>query len=140
MKIKGTATITTLCCTFEATSCEECKNCFESNTCVENGDWMIHVCICHRRKEAALGLGKEGMREREEKRRKELQSSIAAAKAAMEEALPDESVPIAGSHWSEKSLSDMKERDWRIFKEDFDIHVKGGKVNNNMIINPTRPL
>ncbi len=92
--------------------------------------------MCIRRQEATLGLDKEGMKEREEKRRKELQSSIAAAKAAMEEALPDESVPKAGSHWSEKSLSEMKERDWRIFKEDFDIHVKGGKVNDNPNPNP----
>ncbi len=92
-------------------------------------DWMIYIYhLCVRRQEAVLGLGKEGMREREEKRRKELQNSIAAAKAAMEGALPDESIPKAGSHWSEKSLLEMKERDWRIFKEDFDIHVKGGKV------------
>ena len=30
-------------------------------------------------------------------------------------------------HWSEKSLTEMKERDWRIFREDFDIRVSGGK-------------
>ncbi len=71
------------------------------------------------------------MKEREERRQQELQSSIAAAKAAMEETLPDESIQKAGSHWSEKPLSEMKERDWRIFKEDFDIHVKGGKVNDH---------
>ena len=28
-------------------------------------------------------------------------------------------------HWSEKPLSEMKERDWRIFKEDFNITTKG---------------
>ena len=33
-----------------------------------------------------------------------------------------------GKHWSEKSLSEMTERDWRIFKEDFEIVTKGGKV------------
>lgn len=31
-------------------------------------------------------------------------------------------------HWSEKSLSEMKERDWRIFREDFQISSKGGKI------------
>ncbi|ORZ36282.1 P-loop containing nucleoside triphosphate hydrolase protein [Catenaria anguillulae PL171] len=31
-------------------------------------------------------------------------------------------------HWSEKSLKEMKERDWRIFKEDFDIATKGGNI------------
>eukprot|EP00242_Pyramimonas_sp_CCMP2087_P002236 CAMPEP_0198230128 /NCGR_PEP_ID=MMETSP1445-20131203/114493_1 /TAXON_ID=36898 /ORGANISM="Pyramimonas sp., Strain CCMP2087" /LENGTH=776 /DNA_ID=CAMNT_0043910635 /DNA_START=98 /DNA_END=2431 /DNA_ORIENTATION=+ len=31
-------------------------------------------------------------------------------------------------HWSEKKLEDMAERDWRIFKEDFNISLKGGKL------------
>lgn len=33
-----------------------------------------------------------------------------------------------GLHWSEKPLKDMTDRDWRIFREDFDIRVRGGKV------------
>ncbi|KAJ1548559.1 mRNA splicing protein prp28, partial [Cladochytrium tenue] len=33
-------------------------------------------------------------------------------------------------HWSEKPLSEMKDRDWRIFKEDFNISTKGGIVPN----------
>ena len=33
-------------------------------------------------------------------------------------------------HWSEKPLSEMKERDWRIFKEDFNISTKGGNMPN----------
>lgn len=28
-------------------------------------------------------------------------------------------------HWSEKPLSEMKERDWRIFREDFSISARG---------------
>lgn len=32
-----------------------------------------------------------------------------------------------GRHWSEKKLSEMSERDWRIFREDFDIRVQGGR-------------
>ena len=28
-------------------------------------------------------------------------------------------------HWSEKELDEMTERDWRIFKEDFNISTKG---------------
>lgn len=31
-------------------------------------------------------------------------------------------------HWSKKPLSEMKERDWRIFKEDFNILTRGGNV------------
>jgi ATP-dependent RNA helicase DDX23/PRP28 len=33
-------------------------------------------------------------------------------------------------HWSEKRLDQMRERDWRIFKEDFNISTKGGSVPN----------
>ncbi|RKP40186.1 P-loop containing nucleoside triphosphate hydrolase protein [Dimargaris cristalligena] len=32
--------------------------------------------------------------------------------------------------WSEKELSEMQERDWRIFKEDFNISTKGGRIPN----------
>ena len=36
---------------------------------------------------------------------------------------------IANSkHWSEKELEDMTERDWRIFKEDFNITTRGGSI------------
>ena len=31
-------------------------------------------------------------------------------------------------HWSEKPQDEMTERDWRIFKEDYNISVKGGRV------------
>ncbi|KAI1323343.1 Pre-mRNA-splicing ATP-dependent RNA helicase prp-28 [Xylariaceae sp. FL0255] len=37
-----------------------------------------------------------------------------------------------GKHWSLKKLEDMKERDWRIFKEDFGISIKGGLTPNPM--------
>lgn len=35
-------------------------------------------------------------------------------------------------HWSEKKLEHMRERDWRIFKEDFGINTKGGGIPNPM--------
>ncbi|GIZ49758.1 hypothetical protein CKM354_001278500 [Cercospora kikuchii] len=35
-------------------------------------------------------------------------------------------------HWSEKKLEHMRERDWRIFKEDFNISTKGGSIPNPM--------
>ncbi|KAB8337138.1 hypothetical protein FH972_021442 [Carpinus fangiana] len=35
-------------------------------------------------------------------------------------------------HWSEKKLDQMRERDWRIFKEDFNIATKGGNIPNPM--------
>ncbi|KZT60424.1 pre-mRNA-splicing ATP-dependent RNA helicase PRP28 [Calocera cornea HHB12733] len=31
-------------------------------------------------------------------------------------------------HWTEKALSEMKERDWRIFREDFSISARGGHI------------
>lgn len=31
-------------------------------------------------------------------------------------------------HWTKKDLKDMTERDWRIFREDYEIAVKGGRV------------
>jgi len=31
-------------------------------------------------------------------------------------------------HWSEKTLDEMAERDWRIFKEDYNISTKGGNI------------
>ena len=35
-------------------------------------------------------------------------------------------------HWSEKKLDHMRERDWRIFKEDYNISTKGGSIPNPM--------
>ena len=31
-------------------------------------------------------------------------------------------------HWTEKSLEDMTDRDWRIFREDYNISTKGGHI------------
>lgn len=33
-------------------------------------------------------------------------------------------------HWTEKDLDEMTERDWRIFREDYNITIKGGKIPN----------
>ncbi|ODM91926.1 putative ATP-dependent RNA helicase DDX23 [Orchesella cincta] len=33
-------------------------------------------------------------------------------------------------HWSEKSFEEMNERDWRIFREDYNITIKGGRIPN----------
>ena len=35
-------------------------------------------------------------------------------------------------HWSKKRLDQMRERDWRIFKEDYNISTKGGSLPNPM--------
>ncbi|KAH8321233.1 probable ATP-dependent RNA helicase DDX23 [Drosophila kikkawai] len=33
-------------------------------------------------------------------------------------------------HWSEKDNDEMTERDWRIFREDYNITIKGGRIPN----------
>ncbi|KAA0186103.1 hypothetical protein HAZT_HAZT010406 [Hyalella azteca] len=33
-------------------------------------------------------------------------------------------------HWSEKAVEQMTERDWRIFREDYNISIKGGRIPN----------
>ena len=35
-------------------------------------------------------------------------------------------------HWSEKPLDEMEERDWRIFKEDFEINTRGHRIPHPM--------
>ncbi|KAG2535853.1 DEAD-box ATP-dependent RNA helicase 21 [Panicum virgatum] len=35
-------------------------------------------------------------------------------------------------HWSEKALEEMNERDWRIFREDFNISYKGSRIPRPM--------
>jgi len=49
----------------------------------------------------------------------------------MEEAQrKDRKTAFDDRHWSDKPLEDMKERDWRIFKEDYEIACKGGHMPN----------
>ena len=31
-------------------------------------------------------------------------------------------------HWKDKKLPEMTERDWRIFREDYNISTKGGRI------------
>ena len=45
-----------------------------------------------------------------------------------EEAYEREQAKHAQLHWSDKALRDMTERDWRIFREDFNITTKGGRL------------
>lgn len=42
---------------------------------------------------------------------------------------------MQGKHWSEKKLEEMTERDWRIFREDFDIKMRGTrKVGRALLV------
>lgn len=40
-------------------------------------------------------------------------------------------------HWTEKPLDEMKERDWRIFREDFSISARGSRSPVNLFVNLT---
>lgn len=52
--------------------------------------------------------------------------------------LLDKDAKLAHSerHWKKKELAEMKDRDWRIFKEDFSISAKG--MNFDIIFNKER--
>lgn len=43
-------------------------------------------------------------------------------------------------HWTDKPLTEMQTRDWRIFREDFQIFIRGGRVPNPMRIWAEGPL
>eukprot|EP00932_Pfiesteria_piscicida_P020861 SRR837773.7660.p1 GENE.SRR837773.7660~~SRR837773.7660.p1 ORF type:complete len:676 (-),score=320.66 SRR837773.7660:267-2090(-) len=43
-------------------------------------------------------------------------------------------------HWTEKPVHEMTVRDWRIFREDFQIFIRGGRVPNPMRIWAEGPL
>mmetsp|Transcript_93388 Transcript_93388/g.264372 ORF Transcript_93388/g.264372 Transcript_93388/m.264372 type:complete len:754 (-) Transcript_93388:236-2497(-) len=44
------------------------------------------------------------------------------------------------THWTDKPVSDMTVRDWRIFREDFQIYIRGGRVPVPMRIWAEGPL
>ncbi|KAJ8611665.1 hypothetical protein CTAYLR_007890 [Chrysophaeum taylorii] len=77
--------------------------------------------------EEAEGVARAERKAREA-RRKEERDRLEADLAAEAEKVATKSLGKALSHWSEKKLEEMTERDWRIFKEDFDIRVRGGRA------------
>lgn len=80
-----------------------------------------------REREEAEGLARAERKAREAKRQEE-RDRIKAELNAEAEKIAKKSLGSELSHWSEKKLEDMTDRDWRIFKEDFDIRVRGGRA------------
>ena len=87
--------------------------------------------------DADASLTEEGRRERERARLRAaqaLQQKHAEALSAPRQGLDGPRggrlgiSDLKGAHWSEKRLEDMTERDWRIFREDFDIRIQGGRA------------
>ncbi|KAK3732822.1 hypothetical protein QZH41_017722 [Actinostola sp. cb2023] len=67
----------------------------------------------------------EMMEKRRTNEEKEQESSrILKVKAKEKKAAHDD------RHWVKKKLEEMTERDWRIFREDFNISTKGGRIPN----------
>jgi len=85
------------------------------------------------------------MNERDRKR-EELEEVAAARRVESKSTNPGEESMQGSTHWSKKKLSEMTERDWRIFREDFDIHMRGNfnttssgaKENTRVIVYPLR--
>ncbi|KAI3915483.1 hypothetical protein MKW92_030265 [Papaver armeniacum] len=88
--------------------------------------------------EAKLLFGRgfrAGMDRREQKKKVAAEHAPAAKKQkehAAADRLYDTSDMKIHRHWSDKKLEHMTERDWRIFREDFNISYKGSKVPNPM--------
>jgi ATP-dependent RNA helicase DDX23/PRP28 len=61
--------------------------------------------------------------------RKRKAAAAAAAEADAHDGAFD--MPV-DRHWSEKALEEMTDRDWRIFREDFDISYKGSRLPRPM--------
>jgi len=68
--------------------------------------------------------------ERRERERTREYAAAALRRRQNEElaALDSNNLGKMGNHWTEKKLEEMTERDWRIFREDFDIRVTGGRA------------
>lgn len=57
-----------------------------------------------------------------------LKDQTKVAERKVRELRKAEEAAMAGRHWREKQVSEMQERDWRIFKEDFNISTRGSRV------------
>jgi ATP-dependent RNA helicase DDX23/PRP28 len=71
-----------------------------------------------------------GLTEQEKQERSKTRDKMTAALKKKYEELESEksSTAVSSSHWSSKPLATMTDRDWRIFREDFDIRIQGGRA------------
>lgn len=74
-------------------------------------------------------LSKEQVAARQQERERAMRSMQERERDRFRE-MENREAQTMGTHWSDKPLADMKERDWRIFREDFDITLKGGRAPN----------
>ena len=72
----------------------------------------------------------EADKRKNEKERKQASQAIQNQKNAELSHLDEIAKKQMGLHWKDKQLKDMQERDWRIFREDFDIRIQGGRATH----------
>ena len=77
---------------------------------------------------ADSSLSSTELRDRERARQR-IAEDLREAERERNQRLEATSIGLKGKHWKEKALGEMNERDWRIFREDFDIVVRGGCVS-----------
>lgn len=75
-----------------------------------------------RRLEAEAGLSRADRRTLEEER-KSLVEKLRERRTEDIKDMEKASIGVIGKHWRDKALHEMTERDWRIFREDYDIQV-----------------
>jgi len=100
----------------------------------ESSRFMEALLDKRRQLEAQLARA-EGEMSGAERREREAEHERLLAQIREAERRMDEKVSRAGlgeeaRHWSEKTPAEMSERDWRIFREDHDIRIKGGRAAN----------
>ena len=82
------------------------------------------------RKHEASSLLTAQEREAREKQRQGQAEAIRRQQQQEVSSIRDQDARRLGAHWADKKLAEMTERDWRIFREDFDIRIQGGRAVN----------
>lgn len=98
----------------------------------QNNQFMSELTRRRQAEERAIEdvtMSAQELKERDQQREAEL-AELRALEEAASLAIEKESIGLMSCHWSEKSLEKMNERDWRIFREDFDIRLKSGRCPN----------
>lgn len=80
-----------------------------------------------RKAEEEAGVDGVDRRSKEEERQALVQDMRRRREADLK-GMEKSSIGLMGKHWRDKTLETMTERDWRIFREDFDISMRGNKM------------
>jgi len=78
-----------------------------------------------RRAEETMGVSRGDRRSKEEERQS-LVEDMRRRREVEARGMEKATIGVLGKHWRDKPLEKMTERDWRIFREDFDISMRVG--------------